>query len=295
MSGIVAAAQSAGCCCRPAPNLGCSVQLLVPYINGLSERWNELAVQVSGSVVVSEQAIPGITPNGIPCACYGGTQLGTATVPSFFLSRASVGIQWALRGDIVVGQHGATNSDCWTEDAVCCYVHSPPPCNGFCSTGRFVSSRGPRFGFGTLFAPVCGFTQDTVQVCTHCPSGPQQWSRNLEIPASGPVVMNFARIGIESGFTVTPCGTPTAGTPVQWVLEIGAQPYYDCDGERIGGGAAGYSLRYVKPCCNYLDGPTGTYTLAGDPYQSSTQNTGCLITQTTAQFSPTAIVTEVPA
>ena len=301
MSGIVAAAQSAGCCCRPAPNVGCSLQLLRPWICGQSERWNELAVQVSGSVVFSQQAIPGITPNGTPCACYGGTQLATASVPSFFLSKATTPyfpgpclFDWRLRNEIEVGQHGATNSDCYTEGTLCCYEHSPPPCNGFCATGRYISSRGPRFHIGIPFAPTCGFTQDTVEVCTTCPSGPQRFARTLEIPASGPVILKGASIGIESGFTISPCGAPTAGTPVQWVLQMTANPYYICDGERIYGGAGGYTLRYVKPCCSYLDGPVGTYTLQGDPNQSYTQQTECLITQLTAQFSPTAIVTEVP-
>lgn len=293
MSGIVAAAQSAGCCCRPAPNVGCSLQSLRTWICGQSERWNELSVQVSGSVVYSHQEIPGTTPNGIPCYCYGGTQVGTSIVPSFFLSKSTTptvpgpcSFGWGLRNEIEVGQHSSTRSDCYSEGLTCCYVHSPWPCNGFCAQGRFLAeSRHP--------GPQCGFTQDTVTVCAHCPSGPYQYSRMHYLGAPGPVIFESAALFIESGFTISPCGAPAAGTPVQWVLGFAARPYYMCNGQRVFGGAGGYNVRYVKRCCNYLEGPVGTYTLQGDPNQSYTQQESCTITQLTAQFSPTAIVTEV--
>lgn len=301
MSGIAAAAQSAGCCCRPAPNVGCSLQALAPYICGQSERWNELRVQVSGSMVITQQAIPGILPNGQVCECYGGTQIGTASLGDIFLSKAigSAGIpcsfQWTLRTVQQVGSHSATNSDCYQDGLTCCYVTSPPPCNGFCQQGRFIWRRSPCAGSSVeRFAPVCGIANDTVQVCGNCPIGAYAYGRVNEIPASGPVVLASASISIESGFTVDPCGVPTNGTPVRWVLGIAARPYYTCNDEVILGGAGGYTLRYVKPCCSYLDGPEGTYTLDGT-YGSSTTQTPCLITQITQQYSQTAVVTEVPS
>ncbi len=293
MSGALAAAQSVGCCCRPAPNVGCSLQLLRPWICGQDERWNELAVSVSGRVAFSRQQIPVMTPNGIPCFCYGGTFIGSSVVPSFFLSKSTTpsfpgpcSFAWGLRNSIVVGEHSSTISDCYTQGSVCCYLNDPWPCNGFCSTGPFISQR-------TAVGPICGFTEDTVSICGNCPNGPWQYARRTYLPAPGPVILEYATLGIESGFTISQCGAPAAGTPVQWVLSIDARPYYTCEGQRVFGGAAGYSLRYVKRCCNYLEGPVGTYTLQGDTNQGYTQQTECDITQLTAQFSPTATVTEV--
>ena len=301
MSGALAAAQSVGCCCRPAPNVGCSRQVLDPWICGQDERWNELSVTMSGSLVETQQALP-TGDGGAECDCYGGTQVGTASLPSLFLSKTVTpgfgGIPcvyaWILRNEIVVGAHSATVSDCFTQ-ITCCYLNDPWPCNGFCASERFVYQRGPYTGIGTQFAPVCGTASDTVPVCGTCPNGPYGYSRTTALPASGPVILTSASLRIESGFTVEPCGIPTSGTPVKWVLEVTASPYYTCDGERIAGGSGGYSLRYERPCCDYLQGPAGVYTLFGADTVNGTYSdrVGCLARQWTRQFGLTATVTEV--
>jgi hypothetical protein len=142
---------------------------------------------------------------------------------------------------------------------------------------------------------VCGTTSDTVPVCGTCPNGPYGYIRTIEIPASGPVMLTSATLTIECGFTVAPCGIPTPGTPCKWVLGVTAQPYYLCDGERIAGGAGGYSLRYERPCCDYLQGPAGVYTLSSADTVNGTYSdrVGCLARQWTRQFGLTATVAEV--
>ena len=289
MSGIAAAAQSAGCCCRPAPNVGCSLQLLGQYLASQPDRWDELSVDVTGTATYYAQDLPG-QQAGVPCACYGGTVTASSALRPFFMSRSPGVIQWLLRSEPVIGSHTSIPNQCYADVTCCRFTDWWPPCNQqICVDMGVPDGIRPVTGF-----PHCNVSQGVTSACGNCPTGAQPYYFTNYHPMSGDVLHNFGRLYIEPGVAFDPCGAPVSGTPVRWILEIGAAGRYVCNGITTMNAPGGFSARYVKPCCSYLDGPVGVYQLQGT-YGSTTQTTPCSIRQTSAQFSPTATVREVPS
>jgi len=135
------------------------------------------------------------------------------------------------------------------------------------------------------------FVERTETVCAVCaPSNPVNYYN--QFAARSFSVRSFANIQFVCGFGLSePCGpNPLDATFCRFELTVYANTVLNCPAGPVQ--ATGGGIVYIKKCCNYAEGPLGTYVLRDDPSSGNyTDANDCRVFTQTMQASPTAIVT----
>jgi hypothetical protein len=293
MSGIVAAAQSSGCCCVPMPSPGCDQVLATRYLREV-EDFEDLIASFSVSSLYTESYL-----RDCPQYCTGASytsQWASSGVP---LSRAANNDNWRTRVPVSAGSISQVAGVCRTIARCCtrpcwdmqsnCAGETQVWAQGFCF---WVCDREVTL---VVRPPILfcdnDYIERTESICAGCaPSNPLTYYNQWNVRGGSMTVR--AVIGFECGFSnFSQCGpNPVDGTFCRFVLSVIADGAISCpDGPRS---LTSGQIRYIKRCCNYAEGPLGTYVL--DPTTATgtfNDSNECVIRTRTIQASPTALVT----
>lgn len=140
---------------------------------------------------------------------------------------------------------------------------------------------------------------DVPSPCAACSSRTRETGTRTALPLS--VQPQFRIVITIGGGVGLVCSDPIAGCPPPfatgtiWRLEVERRMIVECSSGQGSGDIGFVAATYVRPCCNYLAGPAGTYTYCGT---QATPRTGtesslseCDQQTRTWNYAETAIVT----
>lgn len=292
MSGIVAAAQSSGCCCAPMPSLGCRQTEAAAYLQAVDdfdELNAEMSIQFMRSIVYLQDC---------ELNCTGASATLTAQANNLSLEKEAGGISWLTRVPTTAGGGSQSVGTCRDFERCCCRscnditVPCAPttPCGGqfnleCCEKPFTVQVKPPYFCLDDYE------DRNENSRCIECQ--PNQWINSYRQYASrAMIVTKSASLNFICGFGYSrPCGpNPRDATFCRFELTVNLQVRVECPS---GGNVTSTGISYVKPCCDYSEGPVGIYTrVDGDPADFTFTDTNeCRVISQTFNTSTTATVT----